>query len=96
MAKTVKHMFEYQGKTYTFEGEGREVANLKKMIATFESKMEENYLPKSVKRGRGRPAVERTPSQVQVIRAWAVEQGLPVGKRGRLHPDVLTAYEAAH
>ena len=30
------------------------------------------------------------------IRAWARSQGLTVGARGRLHPDVLGAWDAAH
>lgn len=32
----------------------------------------------------------------QVIRLWAALQGMTVGKRGRLHPDVIAAYRAAH
>jgi hypothetical protein len=30
------------------------------------------------------------------IRAWAVGQGLPVSDRGRLRPEIVAAYEAAH
>lgn len=30
------------------------------------------------------------------IRAWAVHAGLPVSDRGRLRPEVLAAYAAAH
>lgn len=30
------------------------------------------------------------------VRAWAVEQGLPVGTRGRIAPDLYDAYTAAH
>lgn len=29
------------------------------------------------------------------IRSWARRNGVPVGKRGRLHPTVLAAYESA-
>ena len=36
-----------------------------------------------------------TPSQPtpSVIRAWALERGLPVGKRGRIPSDVALAYD---
>ena len=30
------------------------------------------------------------------IRLWAALEGIPVGKRGRLHPDVIEAYRQAH
>lgn len=30
------------------------------------------------------------------VREWAREQGVAVGKRGRLAPDVVKAYNAAH
>lgn len=31
-----------------------------------------------------------------VIRAWARENGIPVGSRGRIDPYVKAAYAAAH
>jgi hypothetical protein len=34
-------------------------------------------------------------SEAGVIRAWARDAGVPVGKRGRIHPDVKAAYAAA-
>lgn len=36
------------------------------------------------------------PVTTSQVRAWAVEAGLPVSDRGRLHPDVRAAYAAAH
>lgn len=30
------------------------------------------------------------------VRAWAKEQGIPVGERGRIAPDLFDAYTAAH
>lgn len=30
------------------------------------------------------------------VRAWAAEQGIEVGKRGRLAPQVVKAYNASH
>jgi hypothetical protein len=38
-----------------------------------------------------------TPSAApSVIRAWARQQGIAVGGRGRLAPAILAAYETAH
>lgn len=88
--------YDFQGAHYTFTGTALEVANLKKMITAFESKMVENVLPKSVKRGRGRPAgAPKEPSEAQKIRTWASENGFTVGERGRLNKDVVEAYKAA-
>ena len=30
------------------------------------------------------------------IRAWAIQQGIPVGKRGRIKPDVIARYDEAN
>ena len=35
------------------------------------------------------------PSDAAVIRAWARSVGMPVTERGRVHPDVRAAWEAA-
>ena len=35
-------------------------------------------------------------SSSKEIRAWARAQGLAVGERGRLHPNVIAAYNTAH
>lgn len=40
------------------------------------------------------PAVPAT--DAGVMRAWARSQGITVGERGRIHPDVKAAYAAAH
>lgn len=39
------------------------------------------------------PQLHATPAQV---REWARQHGVPVGKRGRLHPDVIAAYAEAN
>jgi hypothetical protein len=36
------------------------------------------------------------PAPSPAIQAWAREQGLPVGVRGRLAADIVTAYAIAH
>lgn len=35
-------------------------------------------------------------SQAAIIRAWAVEQGMPVGSRGRIAPEIVSAYAEAN
>lgn len=35
-------------------------------------------------------------AETPAIRAWARTQGISVGSRGRLHPDVIAQYRAAH
>jgi len=47
----------------------------------------------AVRRAATHPASAASPA---VIRAWAVAQGLPVSDRGRLRPEIVAAYEAAH
>lgn len=42
----------------------------------------------SAKRGTG--------GETSAIRSWARSQGMPVSDRGRLAPEVLTAYQEAH
>lgn len=36
----------------------------------------------------------KVPTEASLIRAWAVEQGMHVGKRGRIHPKIKEAYTA--
>lgn len=47
------------------------------------------------------PAPEPTTSTTssvdsRKVRAWATSQGIPVGKRGRIKPDVIARYNEAH
>lgn len=50
--------------------------------------------------GRARPA--RKPAagtggnDTKAVRAWAIENGIPISSRGRVQADVLARYEAAH
>lgn len=36
------------------------------------------------------------PTQAQMVRTWAKEQGYEVGVRGRIAPDIWEAYATAH
>mgnify|MGYP006270646859 CR=1 FL=1 len=44
---------------------------------------------------RRRAAKSAAPSDAAVIRAWARTAGLPVTERGRVHPDLRRAWQAA-
>lgn len=46
--------------------------------------------------GRQGEIVTTPLTQAQTVRAWAKEQGYPVGVRGRLAPHIWEAYAAAH
>ena len=43
-----------------------------------------------------RSAVPTTDIDSKAIRAWAIENGVEVGQRGRIHPEVIAAYNEAH
>lgn len=88
-----KFQFQANGATYTFEGEPKQVANMRRSVEAATAKIEA-VIAVSTKRGRGRPGVEKAPSRAAVIRAWAKEQGMTVGERGRLNPEVVAAYDA--
>ena len=42
-----------------------------------------------------RELVEPSQPTPKAIRAWALDKGLPVGKRGRIPADVVLAYHEA-
>jgi hypothetical protein len=42
-----------------------------------------------------RELVEPTQPSPKAIRAWALQRGLPVGRRGRIPADVALAYQEA-
>lgn len=42
------------------------------------------------------PALAPAEPSIAEVRAWATRQGLPVSDRGRLRPEVWTAYHSAH
>ncbi|MDP9904542.1 histone-like nucleoid-structuring protein Lsr2 [Arthrobacter bambusae] len=35
-------------------------------------------------------------SDTKAIRAWAIENGIPINRRGRIQADVIERYQAAH
>jgi hypothetical protein len=42
------------------------------------------------------PTTSTTTVDSRKVRAWAISQGIPVGKRGRIKPDVIARYNEAH
>jgi len=93
--KTATFQFTFEGKTYTFEGEPKQVANVRKSVEAATAKMLA-AVEQSTKRGPGRPRVERVPSRNSLIRAWARAKGFEVESKGRIPAEVVTAYEAAN
>jgi hypothetical protein len=52
--------------------------------------------PRRSRSGRTEPDRTDLPAPVAEVRAWAIEAGMPVSDRGRLRPEVWTAWERAH
>jgi hypothetical protein len=50
--------------------------------------------------GRARPTRRRTAgpggNDTKAVRAWAIENGIPISTRGRIQADVMERYAAAH
>lgn len=83
--------FGYQGVNYEIDLDTLNAGNLKRSL--------EKYIAAArvveVKKTR-KATAKKNGSEAGKIRAWAVEQGLTVGARGRLAPEVMDAYRAAH
>lgn len=77
------------GRSYTFTGEPKQVSNVRRSVEAATAKITA-AMEKSVRRTRS--TEPKTPTFVQQARAWAREQGIEVGTRGRLDSDVLNAY----
>lgn len=88
--------FTFEGATFTFTGTPLEVANARRTVESVTTKMTA-LTSKSVKRGRGRPSNgPKALTETQQIRAWARENGLQVGQRGRIAPEVREAFAKAN
>lgn len=84
--------FAHNGKAYEIDLTNLEAGNLARSLAKY---IEAGREVKATAKRQGRPARSGQPSQAGIIRAWAIDNGVQVGQRGRLHPDVVAAYEAA-
>lgn len=85
--------FALDGKTYEIDLDNLNAANLRRSLAKYiEAGREVKATGKAAK-----PRKATAPNtDAARIRAWAVEAGIPVGTRGRIHPNVVAQFEAAH
>lgn len=89
--------FTYEGKTYrldlgnlTVGNFDRAMARIAKIMAPYVEAGTEVTAQKAVQKTAG------VVSEAAKVRAWAREQGIEVGTRGRLRPEVFEAYRAAN
>ena len=92
--------FTWEGKTYQIDLDNLNAGNFDRAMERI-SETFAKYVAVATEVTPEKPKTRKssrsgTPSQASVIRAWARQAGLSVGERGRLHPDVVSAYEAAH
>jgi hypothetical protein len=89
--------FTHNGTEYTVDLSPLSASNFLRMQKAYTEKMEK-FLAVAVPVKRQRKSSKSTTAptgEAALIRAWAVENGVEVGKRGRIHPDVKAAYAAA-
>lgn len=85
--------FGFQGKTYQIDLHGANLANLERSLAKYIAAGREVTPAPAGKKSK---AGKASNGEAAKIRAWAVENGIAVGARGRLAPEVREAYETAH
>ena len=92
-------VFSHGGRDFTIDLKGGTRANFVKMLAAFEDKMAPFLAvasplaaPAPVKRRKTGSAAE---GEAATVRKWARENGITVGTRGRIAPEVTAAYLAA-
>lgn len=78
----------YKGKTYTLDLAPASATKLDNALAFLKDVAPDG---KSGQRG----SKTTVPSDAKVIREWARSNNVPVAAKGRIHPDVRAAYEAA-
>lgn len=84
--------FALDGKTYEIDLDNLNAANLRRSLAKY---IEAGREVKATGKRQARKTTAPNTDAAR-IRAWAVEAGIPVGTRGRIHPDVVAQFEAAH
>lgn len=93
--------FTWEGKTYQTDLDNLNAGNFDRAMQRVKETMERyvsvaTEVVSEPKTRKSSGSKSSTPSQASVIRSWAREQGMTVGTRGRLHPDLVAAYQAAH
>lgn len=84
--------FSYGGDTYALDLSNLNYGNVSRQIAS----MEQKYARLVKAARRVTPKRTSTGGEAAQIREWARANGFEVGARGRLHSDILAAYEAAN
>ncbi len=85
--------FALDGTNYTIDLHPKTKAKLDSVLAPFIAKAER------IKGASTRPEPKRkhaTRPDIEQIRQWAKEQGIPMGDRGRIPKLVAAQYDAAH
>lgn len=83
--------FGYQGVNYEIDLDTLNAGNLKRSLEKYIAAARVVEAKKSRK-----VTAKKAGTEAAKIRAWAVENGVEVGARGRLAPEVMDAYRAAH
>lgn len=85
--------FKFDGSTFTFTGKPLDVANKRRTVEAALAKVQ--AVADASERRTRKPNGTKVASEASIIRAWARENGVAVGKRGRLAPEVIAAFNAA-
>jgi hypothetical protein len=93
-AETVS--FAYAGRTYEIDLGEKNRAKLEKALNPFISAARKVNGSGPSRRSAARAATASSGPDRAAVRAWAVEHGLEVSRRGRLSKKVVEAYQQAH
>lgn len=79
-------VFGLDGKTYEIDLDQENLTELRGTLEKFVA---------GARVFKGKAVVKPTGPDTKVVRAWATENGFEVNPRGRLHQDVIKAYQEA-
>lgn len=90
--------FSVGGKNYIIDLSEQHAAEFNKALAPYiEHARRARRAPANKRKSRSSSEAARVKRQKNAkIRAWALENGVTVSKRGQLGQDTIAAYEAAH
>ena len=90
--------FTFDGKNYVIDLSEQHADEFNKALAPYiEHARRARRAPANKRKSRSSSEAARVKRQKNAeIRAWALENGVTVSKRGQLGQDTIAAYEAAH
>ena len=90
--------FTFDGKNYVIDLSEQHADEFSKALAPYiEHARRARRAPANKRKARSSSEAARAKRQKNAqIRAWALENGVTVSKRGQLGQDTIAAYEAAH